>query len=65
MPKQKDGCAIFMRRTFLFFVGLAIAKLLKEYFSIAQNRANFWSLMQNLKQTLERKYISWRSSYTR
>lgn len=61
MPKQKDGCAIFMRRTFLFFIALAIAKLLKEYFSIAQNRANFWSLMQNLKQTLERKYISWRN----
>ena len=61
MPKQKDGCAIFMRRTFLFFMGLAIAKLLKEYFSIAQNRANFWSFMQNLKQTLEKKYISWRN----
>ncbi len=61
MPKQKDGCAIFMRRTFLFFIGLAIAKLLKEYFSVAQNRSNFWSLMQNLKQTLERKYISWRN----
>ena len=25
MAKEKDGCAIFMRRTFLFIVGLAIA----------------------------------------
>lgn len=48
-----------MRRTFLFFVGLAIAKLLKEYFSVAQNRASFWSLLRSLKQTLEQKYISW------
>ncbi len=23
MPKQKDGCAIFMRRTFLFFSGVS------------------------------------------
>jgi hypothetical protein len=36
MTKEKDGCAIFLRRTFLFFVGLASAKLLKEYFSITQ-----------------------------
>ncbi|WP_158260732.1 hypothetical protein [Pleurocapsa sp. CCALA 161] len=40
MAKEKDGCAIFRRRTFLFFVGLAIAKLLKEYFSVAQNPAS-------------------------
>lgn len=57
MTKQKDGCAIFMRRTFLFLMGLAIAKLAKEYFSIAQNRASFWSLVQSLKQ----KFISWRT----
>lgn len=61
MAKERDGCAIFMRRTFLFFVGLAIAKLLKEYFSVAQNRASFWSLLLSLKQTLEQKYISWRT----
>ncbi len=57
MPKEKDGCAIFMRRTFLFFMGLAIAKILKEYFAIGENRANFWSLLQQLKG----KYISWRN----
>jgi len=61
MPKQKDGCAIFMRRTFLFLIGLATAKLLKEYFSVAQNRTTFWNLMQSLKQTLEQKYIAWRN----
>jgi exopolysaccharide biosynthesis protein len=56
-PKQKDGCAIFMRRTFLFFMGLAIAKLLKEYFSIPDNRSNFLSWLQRLKQD----FISWRT----
>ncbi|MEM7581638.1 MAG: phosphodiester glycosidase family protein, partial [Cyanobacteria bacterium P01_A01_bin.80] len=61
MPQEKDGCAIFMRRTFLFFVGLAAAKLLKEYFSVAQNRADFWSLLKKGKKILERKYISWRT----
>lgn len=57
MSKKKDGCAIFMRRSFLFLIGLAIAKLLKEYFSLSQNRANFWSFLQ----LLQRKYISWRN----
>jgi exopolysaccharide biosynthesis protein len=61
MAKEKDGCAIFMRRTLLFFVGLAIAKLLKEYFSVAQNRVGFWQQLQRLKQTLEQKYLSWRT----
>jgi exopolysaccharide biosynthesis protein len=61
MAKEKDGCAIFLRRTFLFFVGLAIAKLLHEYFSLAQNRVGFWQQLQSLKQTLEQKYLSWRT----
>ena len=42
-----------MRRPFLFLVGLAIAKLGKEYNSIAQNRADFWRLVQNLQQTID------------
>jgi exopolysaccharide biosynthesis protein len=61
MAKEKSGCAIFLRRTFLFGVGLAIAKLLHEYFSIAQNRVDFWHQLQSLKQTLEQKYLSWRN----
>ena len=60
-PKERDGCAIFMRRTFLFFVGLGIAKLLQEYFAIADNRANAWSWLQRLTATLKRKYVSWRT----
>jgi len=61
MAKEKDGCAIFLRRTFLFFVGLAIAKLLHKYFSVAQNRIGFRQQLQSLKQTLEQKYLSWRN----
>ena len=60
-PKERDGCAIFMRRTFLFFVGLGIAKLLKEYFAIADNRATAWRFLQKSAATLKRKYISWRT----
>ncbi|MEM9506485.1 MAG: phosphodiester glycosidase family protein [Cyanobacteria bacterium P01_E01_bin.35] len=61
MSQEKDGCAIFMRRTFLFFVGLAAAKLLKEYFSVAQNRTNFWNLLKSIAQNLKRKYVAWRT----
>ncbi len=60
-PEERDGCAIFMRRTFLFFVGLGIAKLLKEYFAIADNRATAWSFLQRVTATLKRKYVSWRT----
>ena len=60
-PKERDGCAIFMRRTFLFFVGLGIAKLLKEYFAIADNRATAWSFLQRATEILKRKYVAWRT----
>ncbi len=55
--EERDGCAILMRRTFLFFVSLAIAKLLNEYFSVAANRTKSWNFLQSLKG----KYISWRT----
>ena len=59
--KERDGCAILMRRTFLFLVGLGIAKLLKEYFAIADNRATAWSFLQKVTTTLKRKYVAWRT----
>jgi exopolysaccharide biosynthesis protein len=46
--KQPNGCRKMLRRTFLFLVGLALAKVLTEFFSIPQNRSNFASLVRQL-----------------
>ncbi|MBD1839645.1 phosphodiester glycosidase family protein [Coleofasciculus sp. FACHB-501] len=46
--KQPNGCRKMLRRTFLFLVGLALAQVLTEFFSIPQNRSNFASLVRQL-----------------
>jgi hypothetical protein len=46
MPKQEDGCATFMRRTFLFLVGLAGAKFVHDYFSVNENQKKVVALLE-------------------
>ncbi len=52
MPKSSPtgGCRKMLRRSFLFLLGLAAAKLLSDYFSIQQNRNNFIKLVSQLWQ---------------
>ena len=59
MSKQEkpDGCAIFMRRTFLFLVGLIISKVLHKYFSVPGNFEKFLRLVQKLA-TQARYYLT-------
>ncbi len=54
MPKSspKNGCRKMLRRTFLFLLGVAAARLLADFFSIAQNRSNFAKLVSQLWQKL-------------
>ncbi|MBD0362733.1 MAG: phosphodiester glycosidase family protein [Coleofasciculus sp. C3-bin4] len=49
-PSRSSGCRKMLRRSFLFLLGLAAAKLLSEYFSIPQNRSNFFTLVSQLWQ---------------
>ena len=51
-PKQSQGCRRMLRRTFLFFLGIALAQVLTDFFSIAQNRQNFFKLLSQLWQNL-------------
>ena len=52
MPKakQSQGCSRMLRRTFLFLIGIAIAQILGDFFSIQKNRDNFFKLMGQLWQ---------------
>jgi exopolysaccharide biosynthesis protein len=54
MPKSKpaSGCRKMLRRTFLFLIVFATTQVLAEYFSIAKNRDNFFTLMGELWQKL-------------
>jgi hypothetical protein len=47
-----------LRRSFLFLLSLAIAKLLSDFFSIPQNRNNFAKLLSQLWQQLITKLES-------
>ncbi|PSB52845.1 transcriptional initiation protein Tat [filamentous cyanobacterium Phorm 6] len=49
-PKQAQGCQPMLRRTFLFLMGLALARVLADYFSVVQNRDNFLTLAGQLWQ---------------
>lgn len=49
-PKQAQGCQPMLRRTFLFLMSLALARVLADYFSIVQNRDNFLTLAGQLWQ---------------
>lgn len=51
-PKQAQGCQPMLRRTFLFLMGLALARVLADYFSVVQNRDNFLTLAGQLWQKL-------------
>jgi hypothetical protein len=46
--RQPNGCRKMLRRTFLFLIGLALAKVLTEFFSIAQNRSKFINFVGQL-----------------
>ena len=48
--KQSQGCRPMLRRTFLFFMGIALARVLADYFAIAQNRDNFLTVAGQLWQ---------------
>ncbi|MEG5057412.1 phosphodiester glycosidase family protein [Microcoleus sp. A2-C5] len=48
--KQSEGCRPMLRRTFLFFMGIALARILADYFAIAQNRDNFLTVVGQLWQ---------------
>ena len=48
--KQSEGCRPMLRRTFLFLTGIALARVLADYFAIAQNRDNFLTLAGQLWQ---------------
>lgn len=41
-----------LRRTFLFLIGIALARVLTDYFSLAQNRDNFLTLAGQMWQKL-------------
>jgi exopolysaccharide biosynthesis protein len=57
--KQSSGCRKMLRRTFLFLIGIALANFLAEYFSIAQNRSNFFTLV---RQLWEKAIARWQAS---
>ncbi|MEG3844226.1 phosphodiester glycosidase family protein [Microcoleus sp. herbarium14] len=48
--QQSQGCQPMLRRTFLFLIGIALARVLADYFAIAQNRDNFLTLARQLWQ---------------
>ncbi len=48
--KQSQGCRPMLRRTFLFLIGIALARVLADYFAIAQNRNNFLTLAGQMWQ---------------
>lgn len=48
--KQSQGCRPIVRRTFLFLIGIALARVLADYFAIAQNRNNFLTLASQMWQ---------------
>ncbi len=48
--KQSEGCRPMLRRTFLFLTGIALARVLADYFAIAQNRDSFLTLAGQLWQ---------------
>ncbi|EGK85598.1 phosphodiester glycosidase family protein [Microcoleus vaginatus PCC 9802] len=50
--KQSEGCRPMLRRTFLFLTGIALARVLADYFAIAQNRDSFLTLAGQLWQKL-------------
>ena len=51
-PKQAQGCQPMLRRTFLFLIGIALARVLADYFSVIQNRDNLLTLTSELWQKL-------------
>lgn len=51
-PSPSGGYRKMLRRSLLFLFGLAIAKLLSDFFSIEQNRNNFAKLVSQLGQQL-------------
>ena len=51
-PKKPDGCAVMMRRTFLFAIGLFAVRFLHEYFQTPVNRDNFFRLVAEFQQKL-------------
>jgi hypothetical protein len=51
--QQKDGCAVMMRRTFLFLVGFACFKFLSNYFAVAQNRTEFGNFVSYLWEKIQ------------
>ena len=57
--KQPNGCRKMLRRTFLFLIGLALAKVLTEFFSIAQNRSKFINFVGQL---WEKAIALWKKS---
>jgi exopolysaccharide biosynthesis protein len=48
--KQSEGCRPMLRRTFLFLTGIALARVVADYFAIAQNRDSFLTLAGQLWQ---------------
>jgi len=48
--KQSEGCRPMLRRTFLFLTGIALARVVADYFAIAQNRDSFLTLAGHLWQ---------------
>lgn len=50
--KQAQGCQPMLRRTFLFLIGIALARVLADYFSVVQNRDNFLTLTGQIWQKL-------------
>ncbi len=50
--QQSQGCQPMLRRTFLFLIGIALARVLADYFSLAQNGDNFLTLAGQLWQKL-------------
>ncbi len=48
--KQSEGCRPIVRRTFLFLIGIALARVVADYFAIAQNRDNFLTLASQMWQ---------------
>lgn len=49
--KQSQGPGPMVRRTFLFLIGIALARVLAHYFSFAQNRNNFFTFTSKYWQS--------------
>ncbi|GET39325.1 phosphodiester glycosidase family protein [Microseira wollei] len=63
-PKQSQGCRRMLRRTFLFLIGIAIAQILGDFFSIPKNRDNFFKLVGQLWQKVLAYASTLRSNQT-